>query len=276
MKIFPKTTKFFNKLLNFSVTRTLNGKKLDIPSINGVKVGVGNEKWMSEVISKLTSLIEGKLFWDVGVNLGQTLVKLKTIDDAWTYVGFEPNPTCVYYLQELVRKNQFSNTTILPIGLYVEDGLLELETYGDDADPLGSIVRNFRESRPNSLKKWVPLLTFSALPQSLKSKKVDILKIDAEGAEFDVLSTLEPLIKRDRPYLLIEILPVYCLSNHQRLNQQNKIESYFQKNGYCLLRIRKKEGCYDCLEKIDLIGVHDKLEFCDYLVCPNEKRSRLS
>lgn len=273
MKIFPETTKSLKNLMNFSVTRTLNGKKLEIPSINGFKVGVGNEKWMSQIITNLTKITEGKIFWDVGANLGQTLIKLKTIDESWSYVGFEPNPTCVYYLQQLVLKNQFSDAIILPIGLYIEDTLRELETYGDDADPLGSIVSNFRESRSNSRKKWVSLLTYSALPESIKSQTVDILKIDAEGAEFDVLSTLEALIQKDRPYLLIEILPVYSSDNHQRLDQQNKIESYFEKNDYCLLRIRKKDGFYDGLEEIDLIGVHDKLELCDYLVCPKEKKS---
>ncbi len=273
MKIFPETTNVVKKLLNFSVTRTLNYKKLKIPSIHGIKVGLSNEKWMSGLITKLTNITEGKIFWDVGANLGQTLVKLKTVNDSWTYVGFEPNPTCVYYLQELIKKNQLSDTTILPIGLYVEDTLLELETYGDDADPLGSIVSNFRESRTESRKKWVSLLTYSALPESIKSEKVDVLKIDAEGAEFDVLSTLEPLIQKYRPYLVIEILPVYRLDNYQRLHQQNKIESYFQKNKYCLFRISKKGGYYDCLDAIDFIGVHDNLEHCDYLVCPKEKRS---
>jgi len=276
MKIFPETTNALKKFLNFSVTRKLNGEKLKIPCINGIKVGVGNEKWMSGVIKKLTNISEGKVFWDVGANLGQTLVKLKTVNDTWAYVGFEPNPTCVYYLNELANKNLFSDTTILPVGLYIEDTLLQLETYGDDADPLGSIVSDFRESRTNSRKKWVSLLSFSALPESIKSEKVDILKIDAEGAEYDVLSTLQPLIQRDRPFILVEILPVYTSDNYQRLQQQKKIESYFQENKYCLMRIGKKNGYFDCLDEIDFIGVHDKLEHCDYLVCPKEKRSLLS
>lgn len=271
MKIFPETTNSLKKLLNFIVTRNLNGEKLKIPCIHGIKVGVGNEKWMSEVLEKLTKITKGNVFWDVGANLGQTLLKLKTVNDSWAYVGFEPNPTCVFYLHELVNKNLFSDTTILPVGLHIEDTLLQLETYGDDADPLGSIVSNFRESRTNSRKKWVSLLTYSSLPEFIKSEKVDILKIDAEGAEFDVLSTLEPIIQKDRPYLLIEILPVYSSDNHQRLDQQRKIESYFQKNRYCLMRIGKKNGYFDCLDEIDLIGVHDNLEHCDYLVCPNEK-----
>ena len=161
--------------------------------------------------------------------MGQTLIKLKTIDESWSYVGFEPNPTCVYYLQQLVLKNQFSDAIILPIGLYVEDTLRELETYGDDADPLGSIVSNFRESRSSSRKKWVSLLTYSALPESIKSQTVDILKIDAEVLNLMFCRHWRPLIQKDRPYLLIEILPVYSSDNHQRLDQQNKIESYFEK-----------------------------------------------
>ena len=240
MKLFPETTRKINRFFNFSVSRTLNGKKLIIPSINGIKVGIGNEKWMSPVLAKLVDASVGQVFWDSWRNLGQTLVKLKTVGENWTYVGFEPNPTCVYYLQELVRRNQFHDTKIIPVGLYAEDALIELETYGDDADPLGSIVSDFRKSRPNSRKKWVPLLTFSVLPENFRSKKVDILKIDAEGAEFEVLSTLGPIIDRDRPYLLIEILPVYSSDNHPRLDQQKKIEKYFEKMDTVLCELEKK------------------------------------
>jgi len=177
MKIFPETTNSLKKLLNFIVTRNLNGEKLKIPCIHGIKVGVGNEKWMSEVLEKLTKITKGNVFWDVGANLGQSLVKLKTVDDPWAYVGFEPNPTCVFYLHDLVNKNLFSDTTILPVGLHIEDTLLQLETYGDDADPLGSIVCNFRESLTIHEKNGFPCSHIPHCLSLLSLKKLISLKL---------------------------------------------------------------------------------------------------
>lgn len=271
MKVFPSLTNRLKSILNLCFSRNLNGQKIKIPLIHGIKVGLGNEKWMSQVILKVMNVSGGDTFWDVGANLGQTLIKLKTLDSSWHYVGFEPNPTCVYYMQELIKKNSFSRTIILPVGLFTENTVLELETFGDDADPLGSIIPNFRKSRPNSSKKWVPLFSLSAIEEKIPVSNVDIVKIDAEGAEFEVLQTLKSLIVDKRPVVLIEILPVYKKENSSRFISQKKIEAFFKEIDYSIFRINKKNGEFDGFAQINEIGIHGELNMCDYLVCPTEK-----
>tara|TARA_B100001093_G_scaffold481489_1_gene512275 strand:+ start:980 stop:1813 length:834 start_codon:yes stop_codon:yes gene_type:complete len=271
MKLFPSLTNRLKSTLNLCFSRNLNGRKIKIPLINGIKVGLGNEKWMSQVIVKVMNVSGGDTFWDVGANLGQTLIKLKTLDSSWHYVGFEPNPTCVYYIQELIKKNSFSKTTIFPVGLFLENTILELETFGNDADPLGSIIPNFRKSRPNSSKKWVPLFSSSAIEEKIPVSNVDIVKIDAEGAEFEVLQTLKSLIVDKRPVVLIEILPVYKKENSSRFISQKKIEALFKEIDYSIFRINKKNGEFDGFAQINEIGIHGELNMCDYLVCPTEK-----
>ena len=59
---------------------------------------------MSEVIQRLFKLKSGA-FIDVGVNLGQTLLKVAAIDPGRAYVGFEPNPACVDYVWKLIETN---------------------------------------------------------------------------------------------------------------------------------------------------------------------------
>ena len=46
-------------------------------------------------ILKIVLPIENKKFIDVGVNIGQTLLKLKSVSSEIDYIGFEPNPICV-------------------------------------------------------------------------------------------------------------------------------------------------------------------------------------
>lgn len=83
--------------VNLNQTSTINGKKVNIPVIN--KIGFGNlfidELWMIPLIEKLLSIKKGT-FIDIGVNIGQTLIKLKSIDPEINYIGFEPNPMCVF------------------------------------------------------------------------------------------------------------------------------------------------------------------------------------
>ena len=42
--------------INFNVKRKLNNKDIVIPVINGVKVGVSGEKWMSGVLKEVFEL----------------------------------------------------------------------------------------------------------------------------------------------------------------------------------------------------------------------------
>jgi len=50
---------------------------------------------MIDLLKKILLLKDG-VFIDIGMNLGQTLIKLKCVDPNIRYFGFEPNPGCVY------------------------------------------------------------------------------------------------------------------------------------------------------------------------------------
>lgn len=115
-RILKKIGKGIIRRFNFDITRRVNGRKIVVPFVNGIKVGVSSEPWLSGALIKLLPLRKG-LFVDVGANLGQTLIKLKSIKPARGYVGFEPNPACVFYLRELIRRHAFENSEIIPAGL---------------------------------------------------------------------------------------------------------------------------------------------------------------
>ena len=230
---------------------------------------------MSTVIAKLLPFSNEGCFVDVGANLGQTLIKLKTLSSEFKYVGFEPNPTCVFYLQELISANQFKNCTLLPCGLFSKDSILEMEFFGnDDADPLGSVIPGFRSNKTVTKKKFVPLITYETFKESCSSPELSFVKIDAEGAELEVLRTLREEIKSQRPFLLVEILPVYDSTNEFRLNRQRKIECLLNEIDYQLLRVLKKGNNFLEFERVDSIGIHSNIADCDYLGCPAETTNR--
>src|ERR1700731_1128677 len=90
------------KSINTTVKKLFNGKPVTIPLINGL--GYENlstsEDWMYVVLSKLLPLFKGA-FIDIGVNVGHILIKLKTVNRDIEWIGFEPNPKCIYYSLEL-------------------------------------------------------------------------------------------------------------------------------------------------------------------------------
>lgn len=274
--------KLLNKLkilggFNIIATSVLNTKRFRIPVIRGL--GKENldisEKWMLRIFERLLTQKQG-LFIDIGVNTGQTLIKLKAIDEQRKYIGFEPNPNCVYYVQELIRANKFINVTLYPVGLADKTQLVELNFFTTDAtDSAASIIADFRRGSTIYRKEFIPCFKFSDINLSI-SEDIAFIKIDVEGAELEVLQGLYEILKQYRPFILIEILPVYDLSNTNRLIRQQEIERLLSELEYKILRVLKKgESEVKGFEMITEIGVHGDLNNCDYVLFPKEHFERL-
>lgn len=269
MRYFLRLLRKIGLLKRISVNATIkiNGHRFTIQIINGVGLNQyleTGEPWMQTVLGKLID--PEKVFMDVGVNLGQTLLKVKAVDPDIHYVGFEPNPFCVAYVHGLVKANGFKNVAILPAGISDRSNLRTLYLYGDDTDTGASIIEGFRGGVKKEI--YVPVLKLADLPSQ---GATGVIKIDVEGAELEVLTGLVAIIKRDRPYIIIEVLPVYNNENQERRSRQNGIEKLLLENQYVIWRIIKKEKAFSHVILMKGFGVHADEEWCDYILCPKGK-----
>lgn len=271
----------FNLLKNHNITRKVkrNNQPIKIPI--QAAVGLANltdaEPWMTEVLKKLQTLSTGT-FLDIGVNIGQTLIKFRSIDTNSPYIGLEPNPLAVAYVSKLIQINNFKNCTILPVGISDQNKVLELNIYSDsDYDSGASIISDFRDQSTIKKKLYVPIYDMECLQQTISFDKVSLIKIDVEGAELEVLKSLTPLLKERRPSIVTEILPVYdAEKNTTRKSRQDQIEELVQSIDYSIYRILKTDtGLLKEILKIDTIGVHSDLTHCDYIFLPNEYNEKL-
>ena len=259
------------KFFNLTYTIALKQKKIVVPICGGV--GFNNltvsEEWMIEVLT-LLKLNKDEVFIDVGVNVGQTLMKFKTVYMEMNYVGFEPNVSCVNYTNLLIEKNRWNNISLIPSGISEEVGLGILEYYADDmTDSSASIVANYRVKSQVYKRDIVSLLNVSSVEHIWKGKKISTIKIDVEGAELGVLTSFYNSIKKDRPYLLVEILPVYDNQNKERLEKQIAIEKILNELDYTIYRIYKSNtNGLEAIKAIESIGIHSHLDACDYIFSP--------
>lgn len=275
-----KKLKLLN-LVNFTDHIEINNRKYSIPIIRGL--GWDNlysqDLWMIDVLYKLYTQesVQDGAFIDVGANVGQTLLKVKSINNTTKYYGFEPNFSCVYYLQKLVDANTLAGVSIFPIAITDETKIVRLIlNYGGDTDASATIIENFRERNINTKDAFIAAFDFRSLTKSVEINKVSIIKIDVEGAEGSVLRGMKDIIRRDQPYILIEILPVYSQEREDRYQQQTKIESLVQKLDYRMFRILKENNRLLKFEQITTIGVHDSMDFCDYLLVPKDYKFQLN
>ena len=257
--------------LNYSRKIYINGLKILVPSIRGITCKA-SEPWLTSLLSKVFQEKHGA-FIDVGVNLGQTLIKVKALDPDRRYIGFEPNPTCVFYVGELIKENKFQNCTLFPIGLFTEDCVLSLELFSDDlTDSSASLIDNIRPTNKVHSRIFVPVFRFDSIASLLNDDSIDIVKIDVEGAELEVVKSLLELMVHKKPIILIEVLPVYSDENTFRKARQEKLEQIFTDTGYAILRVEKTNANdYLGLKRVEKFGIHSDLNQCDYVIAPIEK-----
>lgn len=261
--------------VNFSRKISINGVEISIPSIWGITCEE-SEPWMTDLLGKVLQEQHGA-FLDVGVNVGQTLIKVKALDQHREYIGFEPNPGCAFYVQELIKQNKFENCTLLPVGLFIEDGVLSLDMFSDDVtDSSASLINNFRPDHKIHSRVFVPVFRFDSLEKFASRESIGIVKIDVEGAELEVVKSLLKIIQRDKPLILLEILPVYSDKNSFRMDRQDELEKIFADTGYAIYRVEKTSAdTYSGLKRVEKIGIHSDLTQCDYVIVPNEQLTRL-
>lgn len=252
----------------FTLTLPLNhqGGRLKIPLVGSVgfdHFSAEKEMWMLSLLNAFYRITGGTgVFVDVGANIGQTLLKVKTVNKHWEYLAFEPNPNCLSYLKVLINKNGFSNTTLLPFGLSDETRIGNLDLFSASAvDSYASIVPGFRSRVVRSID--IAIINGKEVFGNLK-KPVTVLKVDVEGGELEVIRGLKSMIGADQPFIICEVLPVYEASNHSRLSRQLALEKLMDELSYVKFRVTAEGKLIPCLE----IGIHQDLDQVNYLFAP--------
>src|SRR4029077_19881855 len=117
-------------------------------------------------------------------------------------------------------------------------------------------------------KMFVPVFRFEEIRHILSIEEISVIKIDVEGAELEVLQSLEQTILSKLPFIFIEILPAYSIENVNRLERQKKIENLLTRWNYHICRIHTNESKVEKLELLPEIGIHSNIGWSDYVLAP--------
>jgi FkbM family methyltransferase len=146
---------------------------------------------------------------EVGANVGiYTLLLSKLLEPGGKMYAFEPSPEAFRRLLGNLRLNGVTNVTPLQCAVAAKSGLIRF--YEPDGHLTnGSMLQDFSASFDKSISVRTSVaLTGAALGELIEDGPV-LIKIDAEGAEEQVLRSMESLIVRSRPDILLEVLPQF-------------------------------------------------------------------
>jgi FkbM family methyltransferase len=130
-----------------------------------------------------------KTIVDVGANVGFASIWFARRAPHARIVAIEPSATALSLLKpNLASAGILSRTVLLPVGLGSSPGLQHL-VEGDAS--VGT--RTVRRSDPaGSPGPSVPVTTLAQVCEEQQLHPLDLLKLDCEGAEFEILMTMEP------------------------------------------------------------------------------------
>ncbi len=154
----------------------------------------------------LRSLVSsGDTVVDVGANVGWfSMLAARLVGPAGRVLAVEPNPANCRLIERSAAENGFTGVTVLPVAASDRSGMAALETDGSN----GRMVLLDR-APPTALSCSfvVPLERLDELVGRAGLERVDVLKIDVEGAEALVLRGASGTIARHRPAIVCEVFP---------------------------------------------------------------------
>lgn len=169
-------------------------------------VDMGHEPYLAKPLGAAVASRAGPIV-DVGVNKGQTLLRILSIDADRDHVGFEPQSACCALAQLFIKDNALRNATVVGVALSDSDCLLPFYAEGS-YDEMGTPDVQLRARYVDTVPpQFVPWSKGDGALQDLNMLAPAIIKVDVEGAELSVFRGLSETIARARRICFFEVLP---------------------------------------------------------------------
>jgi FkbM family methyltransferase len=172
------------------------------------------------------------LILDCGSNIGMSILYFKHIYPRARIIGFEPDPAIFPYLQENITRNGLTDVQLVQAALAEQEGTL---TFYSDGRYGSCLAEHLPEDIPEGWTKYeVPCVRL----RDYLTEPVDFLKMNIEGAEWEVLRDSEDRLRQVQemvieyhhlpglPRTLHEILALLYRSGFEYVVSDFNVETY--------------------------------------------------
>ena len=180
----------------------------------------GEKTFLEDFIADIEA---GETIWDVGAYIGMfgIFASSKTKSNGKVYC-FEPEPKTNALLKKNRRLNNAENLTILGFSLSSEETKSYIYASMDDSLGIHSLAQDSRLAGKGTIVK---VYTGDQLVDSGKVVPPAVVKIDVEGAEFEVLKGMRQVLQTSQcRSLFIEVHPKYLGNFNTELHEVEKIK----------------------------------------------------
>jgi len=135
---------------------------------------------------------------DIGCHKGEILDLMLRYAPKGKHFAFEPIP----YLYENLKEKYKAKTTVYPYALSNKEGESSFQLIKNAPAYSGILARKYELKNPDIEEIQVSLKKLDkVIPENTK---INFIKIDVEGGEFDVLKGAERILKENKPTVIFE------------------------------------------------------------------------
>lgn len=153
---------------------------------------------------EFAQLREGQTVFDLGSYSGLTTIAFsKAVNSTGRVIAVEPDPTnygaCRQNLDLNRRLNRLDNVSLLPLAIAGKRGMLTFSSEASMGSSAVSVVGGYRGAVIE-----IPCVSLADLVEQSGVERVDFIKMDIEGSEFDAIRNAEAFFRDHRPRLIVE------------------------------------------------------------------------
>lgn len=197
--------------------------KKRIVNISGVKYSLVDYESLLIVLPKFEQAIwkylkprRGEVFIDVGAHVGKYALQVaRRVGDQGLVIAIEPNSENYQALLEGVQLNNLKNVISFNFAAWSQN--CKLKIFLGDSSGHHTAKKNLGFDRFE-----VEAKTIDHIIEGLNITRVDWIKIDVEGAEFEVLKGLKKTLVKKHPKIIVEVF----------LKNLEDAENFLKENNY--------------------------------------------
>lgn len=165
-----------------------------------------HDRWEADVWNAVAGgLAPGAVMLDIGAHIGyMTLKAARVVGAEGRVIAFEPNPRTADVLRRNIAASGAGNVEVIQAACAADKGEMVLFVpLGDNSGVTSLAASHAGPATPVT----VPVRRLDDVVEELGLSRVDVIKIDVEGAETLALRGAAKTLTRFRPRLVAEVLP---------------------------------------------------------------------
>ena len=188
----------------------------------------------------INKLPDNPLVIDVGANAGFFNVLLFSKLKTARVFAYEPLPSNISLFKKTIQQNEsLKNIQLSQVAVTgtLKDSIELFTEDTEDNTVVSSIFAGF--NKLNQKKITVPAQSLATIIEQNNLEKIDLLKLDCEGSEYDIIYNTDPVALKKVNMMVIEV--------HQLDGDRNNLKSldeYLQSLGYKTRFMPVQEGSY--------------------------------